>query len=223
MIINPYMFTAAATDPNWSSVSLLLHMDGTDGSTTFTDQKGKTVTAVGNAQIDTAQYKFGGASGLFDGTGDRLTVPASADFNFGTGDLTIEWWARFNSVSGIQYFYEIGLNNTMARLQNGTTLLVYNAAGANMNTNISTLSANTWYYMAVVRSGNNWNFYVNGTSVANGTRSGNAGDSTNTLYIGDYTSAGYAFNGWLDDFRITKGVARYTANFTPPSAAFPNS
>lgn len=76
---------------------LLLHCDGTDGSTTFSDNgvTGHTVTANGNAQIDTAQSKFGNASGLFDGTGDYLTIPDHADWNFGTGNFTIDAWIRF--------------------------------------------------------------------------------------------------------------------------------
>ena len=104
---------------------LLLHFDGTDGSTTFVDSSpsGKTVTAVGNAQIDTAQYKFGGASGLFDGNGDYLSVPDSDDWYFGTGDFTIDAWARFANANVCHcicaqraddnnywaFFYEVGI------------------------------------------------------------------------------------------------------------------
>ena len=80
---------------------LLLHCDGTDGSTSFIDSSssGHTVTAVGNAQIDTAQYKFGGASALFDGSGDYLTVPDSSDFNFGANPVTIDFWVKFNAIT----------------------------------------------------------------------------------------------------------------------------
>src|SRR3990167_5305793 len=85
---------------------LMLHMDGTDGATTFTDSSdnAKTMTAVGNAQIDTAQSKFGGASGLFDGTGDWLTTPDSTDWDLGTGDFTIDFWIRFSSVANARVF-----------------------------------------------------------------------------------------------------------------------
>ena len=81
---------------------LLLHCDGTDGATTFTDSSdtSHTVTANGNAQIDTDQSKFGGASGLFDGTGDYLSIPDSADWDFGTGDWTIDFLIRFNAITG---------------------------------------------------------------------------------------------------------------------------
>ncbi len=70
----------------------LLHLDGADGSTTFTDEKGHTWTAHGNAQIDTALSKFGGASALFDGTGDWIDTPDAADWYLGSNDFTIEMW-----------------------------------------------------------------------------------------------------------------------------------
>ena len=104
-------------------------MDGTDGSTTFTDAIGThTVTAVGNAQIDTAQYKFGGASGLFDGTGDYLTIPDHADFNFGAGDFTIDFWVRFNAINTAQAFIsqtEDANNQWVFRIDATNTVEIY--------------------------------------------------------------------------------------------------
>ena len=88
-----------------SYTKALLHMDGSDGSTTFTDESGTTWTANGNAQIDTAQSKFGGASGLFDGASDYLQTPYTADHNTGTGDFTIDQWIRFNSVATTQTLF----------------------------------------------------------------------------------------------------------------------
>lgn len=78
----------------YGSVVALLHMNGSDASTTFTDQRGHTFTAAGNAQIDTAQSKFGGASGLFDASGDYISTPDSDEWSFGSGDFTIECWYR---------------------------------------------------------------------------------------------------------------------------------
>src|SRR3989338_1134677 len=84
-----------------SYTKLVLHSNGTDGSTRFTDSAtNKTTTAYGNAQIDTAQSKFCGASGLFDGTGDYLTLADSDDWSFGTGNWTIDCWSRFNKLFG---------------------------------------------------------------------------------------------------------------------------
>src|SRR3990167_5787652 len=84
-----------------ADTKLLLHMDGADASTTFTDEVGHVFTPAGNAQIDTAQSKFGGASGLFDGTGDYITTPNSADFDPGTGSFTAEMWIRPAALTGI--------------------------------------------------------------------------------------------------------------------------
>ena len=99
---NVWPFSQSA-DPYFSNVSLLLHMDGSNGSTTFTDNSsnGFTVTANGNAQISTAQSKWNGASGYFDGAGDFLTVPVNSAFELGTGDFDVELWARFDSVNSL--------------------------------------------------------------------------------------------------------------------------
>src|SRR3990167_4294419 len=94
-------FTPATED---SYTKFLAHTDGTDGSTTFTDEAGIAITANGNAQIDTAQSKFGGASGLLDGTGDYLTTPDSDNYNFGSGDFSVDFQVRFNSVASNQDF-----------------------------------------------------------------------------------------------------------------------
>jgi len=97
-LVNPYRFAPAGpTDPDFASVVLLLHCNGSNGGTTFTDNSsyGRAMTANGNAQTSTAQSKFNGSSGLFDGAGDYLTASASSDFTFGTGDYTIESWVYF--------------------------------------------------------------------------------------------------------------------------------
>src|ERR1051326_1904624 len=94
--------TISSVDPNFSSVVLLCHMDGADGSTTFTDQKGHTMNANGSVQIDTAQSRFGGSSCLFNGTTDVIGSVDTDDWWFGSGDFTIEAFVRFNSLSGDQ-------------------------------------------------------------------------------------------------------------------------
>lgn len=85
---------AGGGDPYWANVVSLLHMDGANGSTTFTDQKGKTWTPNGNVQISTAQSVFGGSSAAFDGVNDSLSIASHADFGFGTGDWTVECFVR---------------------------------------------------------------------------------------------------------------------------------
>jgi len=222
-MINPFWYSSTpGGDPDFASVGLLLPMNGTNGGTTFTDfsNTGHTVTANGNAQTSTAQSKFGGSSGLFDGTGDYLSIPASSDFDYGTGDFTVEWYCRFASVAGIQYFFDIGSNGTFVRLQNGTTLLSYATGVPVLSATITTLSVGQWYYMAMTRTGTAWKFWIDGVTVATGSNARAAGSSASSMRIGDYGGGGYGFNGYMAEFRSTKVLRDVT---TVPTAAFPTS
>jgi hypothetical protein len=206
-------------------------MNGSDGSTTFTDSNdvGRTFTAVGNAQIDTAQYKFGGASGLFDGTGDYLTAPNSADFNFGSGDFTIEAWVRLNATG--QFHVVVNQSAGSSRgwildVTSGDKLRLYGYITSWQELGISTTSLSTgaWYHCAATREGTSFRVFLDGvledTTVISGAI---VAENSNLLHVGHYLLASGAhryMNGWIDDLRITKGVARYTGNFTAPTAAF---
>ena len=137
---------APPTDPDFSSVSLLLHGDGTDGSTTFTDSSSNnfTVTANGNAQIDTAVKKYGTGSMEFDGTGDSLTIADNAAFAFGTGDFTVEAWVNFNDISGSQQIvssYSLGFS-----VQYEGAWKIYLAGGTNVMTRSFTPNTDQWYH-----------------------------------------------------------------------------
>jgi hypothetical protein len=244
-LINPYAFAAVGpTDPNFANVSLLLHGDGANGSTTIVDSSPspKTVTAVGNAQISTAQSKFGGASIAFDGTGDYLTVPDNADFEFGAGDFTIEMWIYFASHSGNRVLIaksnrnDAGGIGPFAVVINPDTklkLLLSNSTGPTSAiwvvdmTSANALSSNTWNHIACVRSGNAFAIYINGAQEATATNSLTLVDNAQVLTIGalGYTSGTFVnfFNGYIDDLRITKGIARYQSAFTPPTAPFPDA
>jgi hypothetical protein len=225
-------------DPNFAFNSLLLHGDGTNGSTTITDSSGspKVVTAVGNAQISTAQSKFGGASIAFDGTGDYLTVPSTGTpGDFGAGDFTVELWtflvSRINSFPCLVGNYTAFAAGSFALFaghgsaSGGTTKyqLALNGTGF-PSINAGTIIYNAWAHIAVVRSGSTISLYLNGTSVGSATSSANLTGTTGSLFIGTAGDglAGGAINGYIDDLRITKGVARYTGNFTPPTAPFPD-
>lgn len=244
-IINPYRFAAGGSDPNFSSVVFLSHFDGTDGSTTFTDEKSHTITANGNAQIDTAQSKFGGASGLFDGTGDYLQIADSEDWNFGSGSFTIEGFVRFNnkdSNSGnqifiSQYFNTGNQRSWFLRLTGGNTLTAYfanvgTANGSIIGTASAGLTASwtpsngVWYYIVIERDVDNWYLGIDSTQVASDTTAGESiFNSTEAMRFGAFNSSGVTqfLDGWLDEWRITKGVARYHGSFSVPTSAFPNS
>lgn len=204
---------------------LMLHCDGADGSTSFPDSSisAKTVTAVGDAQVDTAQSKFGGASALFDGISDYLSVPDSADFDF-SADFTIDFWVRFNSLLVSQALLDKQYTNAggyLVEWGNDNTLLFYNN-GAVQVTRSWTPSTATWYHVAVVRTGTVIKLFIDGTQLgADTTFTTDLSGSTAVLAIGfDLTDALLGFNGWIDEFRVSKGIARWTANFTPATSAY---
>jgi hypothetical protein len=227
---------AGPADPFIGSVSLLLHGDGANGSTAIIDSSPspKTLTAVGDAQISTAQSKFGGASLLFDGSGDALTVPKGDEVNFGLGDFTIEAWIRFSVLPG-DYGIVAGRGPTA-----GTLMFAALATSLRIGRNniawdlIGSTSwvLNVWYHVAVTRESGTLRIFKDGLLL-------NSGTYTGTYTLADTADTDYAvgarqinvlssstldrfFNGYIDDLRITKGVARYTANFTPPTAPFPD-
>ena len=224
-------WSAIGGGSTWDSYTkLLLHCDGVDATTTFTDEIGKTVTANGNAQIDTAQKKFGTASGLFDGTGDYLSLADSADWDFGAGDFTIDFWIRPNAIGSLQFLYEQELdsNNTIyiSLLASGNLDFVSYVGGVlkGYYSNATVLSNGTWYHIAIVRNGTTGYLFVNGSK---NNSSENTAFGSNTLpdlavslFIAAHNTGGSAFNGWIDEVRISKGIARWTANFTPPTAAY---
>ncbi len=214
-------------DPYWSNVVLLLHFDGTDGSTTFTDVRGHTVTLNGGAaEIDTAQSKFGGASCLFGGSGSYLTVDHS-DIDLGTGDYTVEGQVRYVALGsdlGIFQIYTSALGSTYGDIglftQSGGSFGLWSNAGYSVSTS-GLIAADQWKHFAVVRNGANVDLYIDGVSVISRAASSLVGRQVLTL--GAAYSTTYDHNGWIDEFRITKGVARYTGTFTPPGLAFPES
>ena len=235
IFINPYQFAPAGpTDPFFSNVSLLLHGNGTNGSTVITDSSGspKTVTAVGNAQISTAQSKFGGASIAFDGNGDYLTVPNNTAFEFGSGDFTLEAWGYFvnfaandgNVVASKGVTDSVGTQFYSLQANGSGSIIFFFGSGTPFLTG-PILSVNTWVHLAVTRSANVFTLWVNGSSSATTTSSTSLAVG-GPLIIGSQSYNPGAINrtmtGYIDDLRITKGIARYTANFTPPTAPFPD-
>lgn len=227
--------TGTTSDVYSNSVALLMNCNGTKDSTVFVDSsyRPKSITANGNAKISTAQSKYGGASAVFDGNGDVLTIPSSAEFDLGN-TYTIEFWIRPNSVAsnfGVLHrgWYNTS-NNTWTELAFsirwlGSACRFYFFATVNTNEKYidvpNAFAANEWRHCAMVREGTTCRVYINGTLA--GTLTGVTdvpGISSSELKIGvwDYSSGNEWLNGYLDDIRITKGVARYNGNFAPPGA-----
>lgn len=215
-------------DPYWDNVVLAMHMDGADNGTTFTDEKGKTVTRFGNTVTKTGVKKFGTASAYFDGTDDYLTVPHHTDLNIETtAQFTIDIWVYPSSIGTIQRLLEKRLDITFTgyglRLDASGAITFYFTA-ASVVTSTSLLVQNTWTHIAVVRESTSiLKIYING--ILSGTNSSAINGTLSTVELRIATNHLYTedFNGYIDDLRITKGVARYTSNFTPPCRAFPNS
>lgn len=224
--------SAAASSPPSSqnaNTVLLLHMNGADASTTFTDSSATTphtVTAAGNAQIDTAQSKFGGASGLFDGTGDFLTLDGSAEFAFGTGDFTVDFWFRI-AVAGTAVLFDGRATGSDPAL----TPMIYAAAnqlryftnGGEVISGSTQLLVDTWYHCALTRSGTSTKLFLNGTQEgATYSDSNNyiVGASRPMIGADGNGNGNNAFNGWIDELRVLKGEAAWTSNFTPPTSAY---
>jgi len=217
-------------DPYWSSVVFLAKCNGANNSTTLVDEKGHTTAAVGNAKISTAQSKFGGAAAYFDGSGDRFYATDSADFAFGTADFTIEFfaylingghggnWARLLE----NYFYpnDGGWGFVCTGSDNPAYIRFDTSAGAPLITSLAPVPNNTWTHVAVSRASGVIRLFING--VVQGSYSTVRDFTRQRLSIGaNSNGAGEAFNGYLDEIRLTKGVARYTADFTVPVAEFP--
>jgi hypothetical protein len=186
----------------------------------------------GDVQIDTAQSKFGGASALFDGTGDYLNTPDSDDWNYGTGKFTIDFWVRFNSVASFCYFYSQSsaadnffdiywtTNNRLniAHIQSGVWQVDYYIP--------FTPSTDTWYHIELSKDGTaagDWHTFIDGVegtkTVVTGLFNTTMADIPAVLKIGEGTSTG-DINGWMDEFRVSKGVARHTTGFTPETSAY---
>jgi len=179
---------------------------------------------VGNAQIDTTVKKYGTGSLEFDGTGDWLLVPDSIDQRLGTGNFTIECWLYLSATGTARGIVGKGTSTTGWLLSTNTSNAVVFTYGTSTITSTGTLSGTTWYHIAVVREGTGTNqtkIYIGGTNDGTGTVSTDF-TQTNAAYVGANRTGGDPMNGYIDDLRITKGVARYTANFTAPTAAFPD-
>jgi len=209
---------------NDSSTVLLIHSNTTDESTTFDDSGAgpncpHTVNANGNVNHEADQQYFGATSIQGDGS-SYLTVPDHADWNFASSDFTVDCWIRLD---------DVGANNHDLFGQNVDWYLSFNkivgpyfyhASFSFQQGNTTDWSADTWYHVALVRTGNDFIVFRSGTSVASTTNAAAMPDSGTSLFCLTSGAGGDKLGGYMDEIRVSKGIARWTANFTPPTLAY---
>jgi len=227
-----------ATDPDFSSVIALLHFDGANGSTVFTDSSdtGLTFTNAGTPTISTAESQFGGSSGLFEKPGEATASNSDAALSLSNTDFTIEAWVFYltsaigtNGIGGTGTLQ--GSFGAWMRILSNNTVQVFIGRGIGPTAAITSaaISRDTWTHIAFtfVTATDTMTVWING--VDNGTETSTLDPVATNCSVGRQYSetSGQAltdgdFEGYIDEFRITKGVARYTSNFTPPTEAFPD-
>lgn len=230
-VTDPYIFKGEPSDPLDAYVSLLLHCNGSNGSTTFTDETGKTMTVSGTASIATAQSKFGGASGYFNG--GHVWAANAAGFVFGSGGFAVECFFRWGgNTSQFQYLvsrYDTGSSarifGLLVQYETGSATVRGLASSTGTSADIAvsggtSLSADTWYHAAFVRNGNTFRLYLDGALEGETTSSASLYESASTrLAVGAQSNGSFPFYGYIDEARVTK-AGRYASTFTPTTSEF---
>jgi hypothetical protein len=217
-------YTAAFTPPTApvsaiSGTSLLLN--GANGA--IVDASAKTVVdTIGNTKISTTVSARG--SIYLDGSGDYLTAPTSDNFGYGTGDFTIEFWAYMNTIAGDETIISnlTSVSSVNPHLFRNVGMLVYYTNSGERIRSANILAAQTWTHIAICRASGSTRLFVNGVQTGSTYADANNYGSTAPLAVGTYWSGGTpvgvtTFNGYMNDVRFTKGLARYTTTFTPPT------
>lgn len=204
------------------NTALMLHADGTNGSTVMLDASasGHGQTAYGDAQVSTAQGKFSESLKL-DGAGDWLAVSNGADLDFGSGNFTVDWWTYANSTGGCQVArnqgatyppFILGYGGSIYMSSNGSTWDVAN--GRTFGPPI----IGQWSHLALVRNGSQFVAFRDGQVTDAWTWSGALPAGGGPLSVGS-CQAGTWFNGHIDELRVQR-TAEWTSAFTPPAAPY---
>jgi hypothetical protein len=224
-IVNPFSFAAAPTDPDFSSVDLLLHFNEGNGATTFLDSssQARTVTTHGSAQASNTQVQFGvSAYKSTSGVTDYLTATVASVTLSSMTNWTLEGWVYRNGNNN-DYpvtFGSGGSNFYVAFL--GTVIYVGDGSTNNISGVSGAPSPTTWTHWACVKNGTTYAIYIGGVSKGTSTTALSTGAQT-VINVGARPGTSNALAGYMDDFRYTPNVARYTTGFTPPTAQFPDS
>ena len=191
------------------------------GFVSITDRVGKTVYAQGNAKLSTAEKKFGSASLVLDGTGDYVTHSSITDFGFGTGDFTIEGWF-YKTAALSQILVDTRTtsteNSVMVQSNSGGNLRLF-VNGVFVLTSSNAHTLNTWNHLAISRVSGVTRFFINGVVSTNTYVDATDYGTTKPLVLGASFVGLTSFSGYVDDFKISKGVGRYTTTFTALTSA----
>lgn len=214
------------SDPHFASVSLLLQSTNSGSSFRDFSKYARTVTPNAGITNSTAQARFSETSILF--SSNDLTITNDLSLQMQGEDFTIEWWYYPLNLTGTKQFVntETAGASSYAVITSGSNLLYYLSSGGSWNIAsgiaMGTLSLNAWHHIALVRAANTFTPYVNGIAGTPTTSTASLATATGgTMLIGRSGLTSERINGHLDQFRITKGVARYRGNFTPLDTAFP--
>lgn len=210
-----------AYDPDWASDVALLHFDGANGSTTFTDEVGLTVTTIGGAQISNTRGAVGSATSMAcNGTNATVSIAPGAHFQF-DGDFTVEAFIYLTaSHSGVHSFLSNrGAGKSIVINIYGNNITLYD--GSSFVISGGTVAQNAWHHVALSRTGTAIKLFLDGVQQGSTYTDGSTfGNITQPFRIGGDPSYGQYLTGFMDEVRFTKGVGRYTANFTPPVEPF---
>lgn len=224
MLLNPYRFVAGSTnDPHWASVHSLVHFNAADGTTTLTCQKGVPYILQGNPVIQSGSALYGSGGGKFFGTNGYNCWKTSGVGGYFAAAFTMEAMVRFTDATQEWIPFSIDHNSYgLIPYLSGGVIKLQTFGG--VISGVTPVSPGQWVHIAVVKSAGMAYLYVNG--VLQGSKSNDGLSWKSALTLGgapSYYGQIRNFKGDMDEFRMTDGVARYTANFTPPNSAFPDS
>lgn len=221
----PGVLVSGKRDPYFASVTSLVHLDGADGSTTINDVISGTWSVDSPAALTTANKKFGTASLDLTGAGTPTIYKPSSLGNFGLRDFTIEFWVKSTANATYNTLFDkySGSNDGFQVYFSLSGYLWLYAATEIMQATTLPVNDGAWHAIAITRSGTTWRMFVDGVVVATATGITINCNNTQVTRIGAQSSGGpkYPCKSLIDEFRITDGVCRYTANYTP-SGPFPN-
>jgi hypothetical protein len=236
LVVGTKLYTSTFTPPTSPLTAVTnteILLKGTNAGIIDKSQTGKSIALKGNVKSSTTAYKYLTSSMAFDGTGDYIDIPVEDQFGFGTGDFTVEFWFNYTGTMGTRPMQlGTGVNGSShysgwaVRIESGNSLQFERYSGGHTNYTFGTFSssAGNWHHLAITRAGTTLRGFIDGTQIGSDLTSSLSFDAHNTtdpLRIGwGYDGRGnFYWNGYMSDVRLTKGLARYTAAFTPPTAA----